>query len=521
MHETTPQNNNPRKSAVRFILAITFATIIAIIGIANVSAAPSSHLVTDTNTKGSAGSSSQVTSTPTAPNKQTLQDGAPAVPTLCLTHYETFEGGTLDQYHSEVPLCNGGGCGWGIRAEATPIGNGYYEAFAPDVPGTSLQDLVLNQPVQLRDDEQGYFRFSHEFQFEQEGGGGSLYYDGGVLEASTDNGSTWTDTGPNLLTNPYNGTITTCCSNPLGGRQAWVGQSDGFIYSDVRLAPYAGHSIMFRFREGTDESNGSFGWAIDDIIFMIYCQTPTPSNTPSSTPTITFTSTPSPTDTPTPAAYQDVPPDSPFYPFIECLAQAGILNGYPCGGPGEPCNGSNDPYFRPVNPVTRGQLAKIVSQSAGFDDDPVGQTFEDVAPGYTAYVYIERLASRGVMGGYACGGPGEPCGEDNRPYFRPGSGATRGQLTKIVANAAGFTDPAPATYTFADIPVGSTFHQYVEDLLASRPGVMGGYACGGPTEPCDGQNRPYFRPNNGLTRGQTSKIDGNTFFSVCVSERRE
>jgi hypothetical protein len=96
----------------------------------------------------------------------------------------------------------------------------------------------------------------------------------------------------------------------------------------------------------------------------------------------------------------------------------------------------NLPYFRPNNNATRGQIAKIVSNSAGFADPPVGQTFEDVSIGSTFYNFIERLASRGVMSGYACGGAGEPCvPPGNRPYFRPNTNATRGQTAKIVANA--------------------------------------------------------------------------------------
>ena len=37
-------------------------------------------------------------------------------------------------------------------------------------------------------------------------------------------------------------------------------------------------------------------------------------------------------------------------------------------------------------------------------------------------------------------------------------------------------------------------------------GVIGGYQCGGPGEPCDSENRAYFRPYNTLTRGQLAKI---------------
>jgi hypothetical protein len=46
-------------------------------------------------------------------------------------------------------------------------------------------------------------------------------------------------------------------------------------------------------------------------------------------------------------------------------------------------------------------------------------------------------------------------------------------------------------------------------------GVMSGYPCGGPGEPCDEENRPYFRWNAQVTRGQAAKIVGNTFFPNC------
>jgi hypothetical protein len=248
----------------------------------------------------------------------------------------------------------------------------------------------------------------------------------------------------------------------------------------------------------------------------------TPSATPSgittraSTPTRTATSAASATRTSvaTPTActiaFSDVPTDNTFYPFVRCLACRGIINGYPDG------------TFRPNNYVTRGQLAKIVSLSAGFTEPVSGQTFEDVAPGSTFYDYVERLASHEVMGGYQCGiDPAEPCGPGNRPYFRPNAGATRGQLTKIVSNAAAFNDTIPAgQHNFTDVPEGSTFHLYVERLLLNRSGVMSGYSCGGTAEPCDPENHPYFRPGNPLTRGQTAKIVANTFFPGCGTPGR-
>jgi hypothetical protein len=71
-----------------------------------------------------------------------------------------------------------------------------------------------------------------------------------------------------------------------------------------------------------------------------------------------------------------------------------------------------------------------------------------------------------------------------------------------------------ASGRFQDVPFGSTFYEYIEGLASQ--GVISGYPCGGPGEPCiPPQNRPYFRPNNNATRGQTSKIVANTFFPGC------
>jgi hypothetical protein len=210
--------------------------------------------------------------------------------------------------------------------------------------------------------------------------------------------------------------------------------------------------------------------------------------------------------TPTPTActihFSDVPPGSTFYAYIECLACRGIVSGY------------SDGSFKPGNQVTRGQLAKMVSNAVGLNDDPGGdQLFLDVPPGSTFYDFVQRLGARGYMSGYACGGQGEPCGPGNLPYFRPGGTATRGQIAKIVSNAASFSD-GPSGQSFQDVPPDSTFFDFIQRL--SMRNIINGYACGGPGEPCvPPGNLPYFRPNGNVTRGQTSKIVSNTFYPGC------
>ncbi len=201
--------------------------------------------------------------------------------------------------------------------------------------------------------------------------------------------------------------------------------------------------------------------------------------------------------------FSDVVPGSTFYDYVHCLACRNILSGY------------GDGTFRPNNPVTRGQLAKIVSNSAGFTDPPGGQMFQDVPSGSTFFQWVNRLASRGYLSGYACGGPGEPCGSGNLPYFRPGASVTRGQTSKIVASAAQLPDPPSGQHTFQDVPVGSTFWAWVEALATS--GAINGYPCGGTGEPCGPGNRSYFRVNASVTRGQSAKIVSSTFFPECAS----
>ena len=57
--------------------------------------------------------------------------------------------------------------------------------------------------------------------------------------------------------------------------------------------------------------------------------------------------------------FADVPPNNPFYVFVNRIYQQNLVSGNACGGLNEPCDAYNRPYFRPNNNVTRGQLAKF------------------------------------------------------------------------------------------------------------------------------------------------------------------
>jgi uncharacterized repeat protein (TIGR01451 family) len=91
-----------------------------------------------------------------------------------------------------------------------------------------------------------------------------------VLEINVGN-SGFTDilaAGGSFVTGGYNCTLYSGSGNPLGGRQAWGGNSGGWITTTVNLpAGAAGQTIQFRWGCGTDELNEYpvTGWFVDTI----------------------------------------------------------------------------------------------------------------------------------------------------------------------------------------------------------------------------------------------------------------
>jgi Zn-dependent metalloprotease len=101
------------------------------------------------------------------------------------------------------------------------------------------------------------------------------YYDGGVLEYSTDVGTTWTDANPLFSAGKnYGSALYASSGNPLGGRRAFVGNSHGYVSSRYNLSSLAGKTVQFRWRLGTDQSVDLMGWYVDDV--QIYTCVPVP-----------------------------------------------------------------------------------------------------------------------------------------------------------------------------------------------------------------------------------------------------
>ena len=112
--------------------------------------------------------------------------------------------------------------------------------------------------------------------------------------------------------------------------------------------------------------------------------------------------------------FTDVHQTDWFYDYVQWMYCNNIIHGYDTN---PPCN-TGTPCFKPDNPTTRGQMAKIVTLAFGFAIDATGGPhFQDVVVGSTYYDYVETTFNLGLISGYSCGGPGERCGPDNKPYF--------------------------------------------------------------------------------------------------------
>ncbi|MCC6807525.1 MAG: M36 family metallopeptidase [Deltaproteobacteria bacterium] len=137
------------------------------------------------------------------------------------------------------------------------------------VNATEPADMYLTSPVlEVADTGDLTITFKHSHRFEARH---QRYYDGGVIELSSDGGKTWEDIGAHA-TPRYTGTIEAQMSaNPLKGKKAYGGTSEGYPeMKDVTLElgdAYQGQTVQIRFRIGTDDAAGSVGWNIDDLKF--------------------------------------------------------------------------------------------------------------------------------------------------------------------------------------------------------------------------------------------------------------
>ncbi len=168
---------------------------------------------------------------------------------------EGFEGGA----NGWAQGSGGSGNTWALWTSAVHTGSYAFHANGPD---TSSDQRLVSPAVTLPSGQNPLsLKFWNRQVLEDRTGG---CYDGGILEISTNGGTNWTQVpNANLLTDPYNGPVAS--GNPLAGLLAWCGDPQDWLNSVVDLSAYAGQTVRFRFRVGTDTGVGREGWTIDDV----------------------------------------------------------------------------------------------------------------------------------------------------------------------------------------------------------------------------------------------------------------
>ena len=156
--------------------------------------------------------------------------------------------------------------------------------------------------------------FRHNFNLEASDVDPNLGFDGGVLEISFDGGNTFQDilvAGGSFVIGGYNRTISTDRGSPIAGRQAWSGNSLGFITTVANL-PYIPTGGRIRWRMASDNSGSGEGWRIDTVN-VSWCE-PVPGCSPTPRPRVTPAPRPVPSAPPSPhgtPAFTPVPRPSP------------------------------------------------------------------------------------------------------------------------------------------------------------------------------------------------------------------
>ncbi|HMA38223.1 MAG TPA: S-layer homology domain-containing protein [Chloroflexia bacterium] len=100
--------------------------------------------------------------------------------------------------------------------------------------------------------------------------------------------------------------------------------------------------------------------------------------------------------------------------------------------------------------------------------------FQDVDTINPFYPYLHNLYGAGVVGGYGCGGAGEPCVPPaNLPYYRPGNAVTRLQMTKFIdlgrRNIADATGNSLAVNSLTVNSIASLANASASSLTVSGP----------------------------------------------------
>ncbi len=196
--------------------------------------------------------------------------GTAALDTSPFVHYDLAPAAsTLDDMEADASLWTTIGPSadkiWN-RGEVS-VGNRAWRGVDFDSPSDTA---LVSPPLQVGAAQNFTIGFTHRHQFETSMG---VYWDGGVIEISDDGGANWKDASQ--FGDPgYSGQIGDPADqavNVLKGRDGFVDANPSYPGTDAVAidlgGALAGKTVQVRFRIGTDDAAGEFGWELDDIGF--------------------------------------------------------------------------------------------------------------------------------------------------------------------------------------------------------------------------------------------------------------
>ncbi|MGD0651802.1 MAG: endonuclease [Verrucomicrobiia bacterium] len=125
-------------------------------------------------------------------------------------------------------------------------------AFSPDPGDVGVNELVT--PTFFISSASARLMFQQNYDLTASATNSNVGYDGGVLEIKIGGGSFQDilDAGGTFVSGGYNTMLSGDYTNPLAGRQAWSGNSGGFLTTTVNLpAAAAGQNVQLRWRCGS------------------------------------------------------------------------------------------------------------------------------------------------------------------------------------------------------------------------------------------------------------------------------
>lgn len=177
-------------------------------------------------------------------------------------------------------------------------------------------------------------------------------------------------------------------------------------------------------------------------------------------------------------AFSDVPKEFWAYERVNKLYDDGIISGF------------EDGTFRPKNPITREQVASVVSNFFKLTQNEEAKELADVPAGRWSEVYIKLVAQYMELEE-----------NDGKFYFSPFENAKRIDVAKLVANILE-VDNEEIDYTMVDkFNDKSQFSDQDKKYVAfiAQKGIM------------SGDEKSNFRPNDTITRAEFCSIIYNVY----------